>query len=243
MQFVISFLIIVFSIVVQAQGSTGADDGGNGVICRNAYESARSDVRFNYTVEFLDLYESRRLFRSKPRVERLKFGAETLTPGAQYEVCAVLRSRAFAMRDFINQYPELTDVFDKSCVLAKNVKLRDKLSETRGYGEIMWPVSKDCRIIQLASRNSNSVVNIHEGYAEYLSTTDMAALLLHESLHEVFENQTSNLAVRQMVMFVFAPKRFRELNWHLAEELLRARQPVSTGRWSSFRRGDWSLAQ
>jgi hypothetical protein len=227
---VLFFASCFFPVMAHAQGSTGAGDGGTGVFCPGGRDDMRSSAWFENRLETLDLYESRRMFQSMPKIDRLQLRDNALDINTQVEICHILRAREFAVQDLEKDFPELRGVFKEACELTSSVTLGDQLPSVKGIGELMWPIEKGCKVVQVAAR-SGSLVILQRDYAEYLPTTDLAALLLHESLHGIFKFQSSSLAVRQLNLIVFAPKYFRERNLDLAREILRTRQPVAKSRF------------
>jgi hypothetical protein len=191
----ILLLIFILSPNVFAGGGVTGEDGGHGVLCRT--QSRHLGIEYLYTLEVLDLFEARRMkANAQPRV----------TPNLAGElfrsnnVCRILMLKK---RKF--KASRLSHAFDEACDLSHKIEIVDDAIVTRDAGQLMSPIPNNCQIVQLANRVMSlqgERFYIDREYASYLNEVDVAALLLHETLHKYSKASTTQ-PIRKIVGLVF----------------------------------------
>ncbi len=219
-------LTALFPLGVFAQGSTTVGDGGNGVVCKTSGIEQGQAQHYRYTLQLLDLYEARNvhghIFHDKPIIGRDWMSTETTS-----RVCGILYRARLRLQNVMPLNSKVIQAFKQACELSSRVRIRVEIPQTHDYGRVVVDLPKSCRLVQLGFRQPSGEIWIARNESEYLSHIDLAALLLHESLHPVFARKSDKLALRQFVAFNFSTRGFQKRNLDLATALLEHRQPVT----------------
>ncbi len=198
--FVVGLLLL--SIQANAEGGVSGHDGGHGVVC----EVFSQGLKSKYTVQLLDLFEQASLDQSHSKL-KVQSGGITSIRNLPRVTCKLLAEKQAVAEKLFGHHRELF-AFNKACSLVKAIKLTDYIYETEDYGYLRASLPKACKLVQIANRmvtpNGESI-SIDYRIANYLGSRDLAALLLHEALHEYRGGQTT-IEVRKYVGAVFSEK-------------------------------------
>jgi hypothetical protein len=216
------FIPILFCVsisVAKGGGSTSGDDGGQGVVC----ESIRPDaIRYSITVETLDLHEFSFLYESVRGHPSYYESIPAL--GWQPEHAErILISAKKRIQDLIGPHGIL-DYFDKAQNLYPIISY-DPLGPTHDSGKVFLRDPGKCTVVQLGVRKGSQVF-LDNDYGQMLGDRDVAAILLHETLHEYFHDHGANLVVRQAVGFIFSTREFQERNKAVFLNLINSKRAV-----------------
>ncbi len=222
-------LITALSCSAFAGGEgSGADDGGQGVVCA-VFTNRQPD---HFTVETLDLYEARSLygpFWAFPK------------PQWDYDIAPGKRKLAYRLLDrkieFVSSLLKQSHTFVRMAENASNlrpveIEFPGELLPTQDSGRLNTKLRSGCEIVQLAVRSRTSnIIRLDMDYARVLLPIDLAAIFLHEALHEYFDEKKSNLVVRQAVMYVLASREFQMRNRDVFVELVETKRAVDPRRF------------
>jgi hypothetical protein len=205
-------------------GATGADDGGQGVIC---VHFSRNGGRFVNTLQSLDLFEMRAI---SGEMKKVWAHIDYNQPYREDEIRELLEEgRETVSRILGNAHP-LIGFFNRAIQL-KPMLTNEPPGLTNDFGKIQTKIHGDCFVVQVASRSRKSkIVKLHTDFA-YMPDIDVAAILLHETLHEYFTEKDSNLVVRQTVGFIFADREFQIRNRDLFIELINTKTAIDPKRF------------
>jgi hypothetical protein len=207
-------------------GMTGAGDGGHGVLCLK-YERGR-----RYRVELLDLFESRRLYDlSEYNPFHKPFDASTLRGSVDSFRRELREKQKVLLRTLKNSdsVENINYIFAQANMVTTKFNEEDEVIDTADHGALQIRLPKFCKIVQLAAHRigkDGEVVMLNRDVAELLNHEEIAALLLHETMHSIFGKMQSTLVIRQFVTFVFAPEWFQRKNLDQFELLVSTQQPV-----------------
>lgn len=198
------FLMANLSTALAGPSVTG---GGKGVVCREPSGLVKS-------VELLDLWEARTLFRrtilkSNESVEvqvaaiAKKFSGETPGDFGGGEVSDILRRiNIERIQDGANLFLGKPSKYFHEIIRLRGVTLA--LSEDSF--EDAWP--SDCSVEQIISFKPGVGIYINQDLYEKMDATNQAALIIHESLYSFIRFHTmkvkSSIRSRRAVGFVFA---------------------------------------
>jgi hypothetical protein len=218
-----AFVNLNFANASEGGGATGADDGGQGVIC---LQFSRIGRMVN-TIESLDLFEMRAI-SGKMRGP---------SPNIMYnptdrseEVFKLLQRRKCLVSEILGTDHQLLQYFEAASGM-KPVIVEDPPLPTNDSGDLQIKLPGSCEVVQIASRSrASKVVKIHTDFA-YMEDIDIAAVLMHEALHGFFTEKRSNLVVRQAVGYIFADRKFQLRNQDVFLELISTKRPVDPKRF------------
>lgn len=200
------------SLNVMAHGGSGTvGDGGHGVACSDG------------AVQVLDLFEARRIYSSKWAAH---YSERETNPN---RICEILQEKKRKLRDFYVDEVVLR-AFDDACDTTLKRAL-PKLPDTGDYGLLQTTLPKNCKVVQLAfhTQKKFSKIFVNANFVYYLGDEDLAALILHERLHDALIRLPNTIAIRQIVGFAFADKEFQKRN---IEELYKL---LDKGRLANFK--------
>jgi hypothetical protein len=221
----LAFVFFAQNSFAGGEGTT-VGDGGQGILCDRYSAHSNSFVE---TVELLDFYEARRLYRSawrEPTLDKTIFVNWSYSRSA----CRILGERKKSV-NFISIDTAFLNKFDEACSLELTTSFKE-LPFTEDTGPLLTPLERQCEVVQLAVHSRSGKVYLNRSYAELLDDQHVAALLLHEVLHGYFTEKESNLVVRQVIAYVFADRKFQSRNRRAFLELLQSRKAVEPSRFN-----------
>lgn len=206
-------LLLVSGSAFARGGGYSAGDGGHGVQCGSV-------------VELLDLYEARRLYGFAPDL-----GNSSMTNWPYYFL--TMETARFRFKEAIPLTPHMKKLFGRAEELAQTAERVDWVygaPRTDDVGPLLVPLHHGCKISQVANHATlrgvnDSRIRINQDLWDGMSEVDQAATFLHESFHDYFHGKTT-LAIRQFVMYLTAPREFRERNRRVFARLVTTRGAV-----------------
>ncbi len=217
-------------------GATTGEDGGHGVLCRIRTSQVESrEVFRDYSLETLDLFEARTKYHALRSYRSQSLVFELSRNETQTRVCHILSARLKRLKKFASEVSVLSDAFSLACGMRFSL---EEITTTHDHGQIHAKLPRYCKVVQIGLTKwvggSREVV-LSRDLKEWLNVHQLAALVLHESLHGYFVRSHSTLAVRQMVMFAFAKGEFLKANASLLSELVDQRKPIDPAKITSLR--------
>ena len=195
----IGFLISITSITAVAkEGGVTVEGGGHGVACVRKIAFGQT-----VTVELLDMYEYRRINNIRLRAHDEDSVDASWTVPAR--ICRLLMEKKVEAIRKYGSSASVLQAFDKACKLVDLVRREEFIRDTFDWGSLRVPLEKECQLIQIANRSvgsSGEIVRIDHTAAQYLTHVDLAALLLHEALHETMGG-ASTVQIRDFVASTF----------------------------------------
>jgi hypothetical protein len=220
MKILILVSLLISQFALAGGEGTSADDGGQAVFCKNI---GRNRDQF---VKTLDLFEARALYGSGWGREHHFTGFLHGSWIREPAVNRILGHLKLKLMKRIGADHEILKYFEIARTFTPVIS--DEVAETNDIGQLQVQIPYNCKVVQLAVRRrfSNEIL-IHNDFAQALGNTDVAAILLHEALHGYFNDQGSNLVVRQAIGYIFASSEFQKRNIVAFNQLLKTKQPVS----------------
>lgn len=178
--------------------------------------------------QLLDLFEARNAYGFEPSIidPRSEY-REDLIEGDTLKALTFAQARAG--RVLGAKHPFL-DVFKIRSVRMSLVIIGREPIPANDFGDFLYPVPKKCDLVQAAEwHRTDAGVEIRMSYPEWISLgiQDKMALVLHELLHDAFPGNQTTVATRQAVIYLTAPRQFREKNAEAFARLVQTRQPIS----------------
>ncbi len=198
-------------MVALAGGGSTAEDGGHGVVCERPSSSIPRTI--DVQVEILDLYEARKLYGPAHWKNKWLISHD-VDNRLLKSACHELKERKLALMKLLSIDAELQAAFDDACEIAATAKIGQHLSLTDDSGELMVKIPHACKVKQFAvykRTDDRFSVSVDARYIRHFTELELAALLLHESLHTSFP-RGSTVAIRQFVMYAMASRRFQKAN-------------------------------
>jgi hypothetical protein len=195
----LSLALMLASTAFANGGGVTGEDGGHGVLCQARSQHLGS--QYDYTLEVLDLFEAR---RQKPGshphvIPNFVYGSFRANM-----VCRILeiKQKLLSKRGMTQK---IARAFDQACELAYKIEIVDDAIPTHDAGAVLTEIPRHCKIVQLANRVETvrgERFYLDREYSGYLNEIDVAALLLHESLHK-YSTAPTTRPIRKFVGSVF----------------------------------------
>jgi hypothetical protein len=206
-------LIILNFSAFGGDGSTSVEDGGHGVKCSvSAHSVDLPATQQHYRVELLDFFEGRSINPFIDGGMEDPIGDWVLRRESRHRLCDRLESVSSKVARVIHS-DLLSAALEDSCRLSDQIQIRKTLPATKDIGALTAKINSwRCKIVQIGYRtieNGKEVVLLNEEFLPGLSEQEVAGLLLHESLHKYFPHKISTQAIRQIVFYSFADRRFQ----------------------------------
>lgn len=199
MKFLISALVLLSSVQAKS-GVTKAGDGGHAVICRTFQSDGPLPT---YTIELFDLY-----------LMRIRFGKQSLmnqttAVASQNRVflCSYMKKLEVRMNRHVHD-ARITQAFSKACTIGNEARFVNDFNR-EDLSSVTIPLPSNCSLQQIAKidlSKPETTIELDYSIAESLGFAEYSALMLHESLHTVFENHD---LIRKLVGYAVASERFQ----------------------------------
>ncbi|MEK6556247.1 MAG: hypothetical protein AABZ31_13455, partial [Bdellovibrionota bacterium] len=186
-------------------GASTVGDGGQGIDCDGKH--------------LLEFYEARNAYGFEP-----SFGAKFY----QDILNNVKTAIHIARKRFQGAYGpnvQVEEGFRLALHIASHIKANmawishRKLKLINDVGPLDVRLPKGCSIFQAAYFQSRTQLKprivFYESVFSEFPNNDISALILHEAFHVIFSKENHNKALRQFIIFLSAPREFREKNKEL----------------------------
>lgn len=229
MRILVSLILLVAGTAFAGEGSTSVKDGGHGILCRHPVQELRIPMRiFDYNLELLDFYEAHRTTKSIFTSNYDMFDDEIDSKFFSRRVCKELRNRKEELEQAIG-VSKISPAFDDACKLTTRVRFQKALSRSNDQGKFFTRLERKCVLVQIALRtvvNGQEQIVIDSSLANLLTFTEMAGLMLHESLHKYYPEKDNTQIIRQLVLFSFSDSIFLNRNGELVSRVIQSGTPA-----------------
>ena len=226
------FIFFIFAFLPFSSVYAGGTEthGGHVVICKKKSGKISS-------AELLDLYEARQLYGIHSRMTDQ--GSLIREDWGDWEYSTYLaRGISYIKRRsavILGKDHAFLQVFPRNSRYMHLFTIEGQIEQTKDWGRIQYPIRAGCQLEQIATWEIDSKNKIKIGfqydYWKYLDPENKLALILHEVFHSWFGHSGSTEATRQAVIFLSAPRKFREQNADLFIQLVDTKKPITSFRY------------
>jgi len=216
----LAICLLIFSVQKTSAGIDKVGNGGHLVVCDN-------NLWKDYFL--LDYFEAKHFFHFRPS---LSIGNDYDEALWQYSSKRISIA-ALRMLEVVPSNHEIMSIFSRAQNFVKNAdfEFHEDIEniETRDTGKVWAKIPRRCKLTQVAIRkivDGEDRIIINKDVYKDMGKSNYIGLMIHEALHDYFGSQTTTLAVRQVIWWLSAPRKFRSANAALIRDVIDNKSPV-----------------